>query len=97
MRKMQVFEIIGIGIVIALILLCAACSFGRTPSSGRVPRRTRSRPSEGSVDGFGGAKGWDSSYSPGVRDAAGPFPVGGKTEREKTDTHKAYSKDDEDY
>ncbi|MFW9848640.1 MAG: hypothetical protein ACFFF4_05835 [Candidatus Thorarchaeota archaeon] len=93
---MQIFEVIGFVIVFAVIMLCAACSFGRAPVSGRVPRMTRSRPSDKTVDGYGGIRGWDSSYSPGVRDAAGPFPVGGKTEREKTETYKAYSDDDDE-
>ena len=90
-------EVIIFVVFFAAIMLCAACSFGRAPQSGRSIRRTKTRPSDETSVGFGGARGWDSSYSPGVRDAAGPFPVGGKTEREKTETHKAYSKDDEDY
>ena len=94
---MQVFEAIIFVVVFAVIMLCAACSFGRAPQSGRVVRRTQSRPDDKSAVGIGGVRGWDSSYSPGVRDAAGPFPVGGKTERERTDTHKAYAKDDDDY
>lgn len=87
-------EAIAFAVVFLMILLLAACSFGRAPQSARV---NRTRPSDKTVDGYGGIRGWDYSYSPGVRDAAGPFPVGMKIERDKTETHDAYSKDDEDY
>lgn len=88
-------EIIGIVIVFSLVMLCAACSFGRGPPSGRV-RITR--PSDKSVDGFGAARGYDYSYSgQSAMGGSKPFPIGLKLERKKTDTHDAYSKDDEDY
>ena len=93
-REMQVFEIIGFVILFSLLMLCAACSFGRAPSSGRV-RVTR--PDEKTVDGMGGARGYDYSYG-GQSSFGGskPFPAGLRTERKKTETHDAYSKDDED-
>jgi hypothetical protein len=94
LREMQVFEIIGFVILFALLMLCAACSFGRAPSSGRVKV---TRPDEKSVDGYGGARGYDYSYG-GQSSFGGskPFPAGLRTERKKTETHDAYSKDDED-
>ena len=86
-------EIIIFVVAFGVLMLCAACTFGRGPPSGRV-RVTR--PDEKSVDGFGGARGYDYSY--GGQSAMGgskPFPVGLRMERKKTETHDAYSKDDE--
>ena len=85
--------IIAFVIVFTVFMFCAACSFGRSPSSGKT---TITRPTDKSVDGFGGARGHDYSYSPGIRGAKHPFPVGLRVERKKTDTHDAYSKDDTD-
>jgi len=37
---------------------------------------------------------YDKSYAPGmVGSTAGPFPVGGRTERKKTETYRQYSDD----
>ena len=91
---MQVIELVGFVIAFAILMICAAYSFGRAPSSGRA-RVTR--PDEKTVDGFGGTRGYDYSY--GGQDPYGgskPFPAGLRSERDKTDTHKAYKKDDED-
>ena len=92
---MQLFEAIGFVVLFSLLLLCAACSFGRSPGSGRV-RVTR--PDDKSGVGMGGARGYDYSYG-GQSSFGGskPFPVGLRSERDKTETHEAYSKDDEDY
>jgi hypothetical protein len=88
------FEILVLGAFLGFILLCAACSFGRSPQSGR-PEITR--PTAERVDGFGGAKGYDYSYTPTHRGGEkGPLPVGMRIEREKTETHKAFSERKED-
>ncbi len=88
-------EVIGFIVAFSLLMLCAACSFGRSPGSGRV-RITR--PTEKSVVGMGGARGYDYSYG-GQSSFGGSksFPVGLRSERDKTETHEAYSKHDEDY
>ena len=86
-------EVIALVAFIGTVMFCAACSFGRSPQSGR-PEITR--PTAESVDGFGGAKGYDYSYTPTHRGGEkGPFPVGLKLERKKTETHKAYSEKDD--
>ena len=87
-------EIIIFVVFIVGIFLLAACSFGGAPQSGRI-RVTR--PTEKSSEGMGGARGYDYSYS-GQSAMGGnrPFPVGLRVERKKTETHDAYSKDDED-
>jgi hypothetical protein len=88
-------EIIIFGVFIVMLFLLAACSFGRGPSSGRV--RVTS-PDKKSSEGMGGARGYDYSYSgQSGMGSSKPFPVGLRTEREKTDTHEAYSKEDDDY
>ena len=87
-------EIIAFVAFFGTVMLCAACSFGKSPQSGR-PEITR--PTAESVDGFGGARGYDYSYTPTHRAAKPPLPVSLRTEREKTETHKAYSeKEDEE-
>ena len=87
-------EIVIFVIVFSAVMLCAACSFGRGPPSGRV---NITRPKEETVDGFGGARGYDYSYSGqsgwGI---SKPFPVGLRSERDKTETYEAYSHDDDD-
>lgn len=79
-------EIVGFAIVFIILFILAARAFGAAPQSGRV--KTTS-PKEKSVDGFGGARGYDYSYS-GWSHKGGnrPFPVGLKREREKTDTYR---------
>ncbi len=90
---MQIFELVGVIVFFAAILLCAAFSSGGR-TSGRVKV---SRPDEKTVDGFGGTRGYDYSYS-GQSSWGGdkPFPVGLRQEREKTDTHMAYKHDEDD-
>ncbi len=77
-----------------VLMICAACSFGSGRPSGRVHV---TQPSDKSVDGYGGIRGYDYSYS-GQSAMGGdkPFPVGLRTEREKTATHEAYKHDEDD-
>jgi len=90
---MQVIELVGFVIAFAVLMMCAAFSFGRAPASGRV-RVTR--PKDDSVDGFGGIRGYDYSYSgQSPQGGSKPFPAGLRSERDKTDTHKAYKNDDD--
>ncbi|MFW9954325.1 MAG: hypothetical protein ACFFD3_07210 [Candidatus Thorarchaeota archaeon] len=87
-------ELVVFVVAFGLFLMCAACSFGRAPSSGRVKM---TRPDEKTVDGFGGTRGYDYSYS--GQSGMGqnrPFPVGLRLERKKTETHRAYSMDDDE-
>ncbi len=70
-------------IVVFVVLLCAGLSYGKGPSSGRV---TVTKPSSRKVDGFGGAKAYDYSYTSVIKDSRGPFPVGLRLERKKTET-----------
>jgi len=87
--------IIGVGGLLVFLLLLIACSCRGGPSSGRVQV---TRPKDKSVDGFGGARGYDYSYSgQSAMGGSKPFPVGLRMGRKKTDTHDAYSKDDDDY
>ncbi len=96
---MQIEEIGTFAMLVAFVvgflvlMICAARSFGRAPASGRT-RVTQ--PREDTVDGFGGIRGYDYSYS-GQSPYGGdkPFPVGLRSERDKTDTHKAYKRDDD--
>jgi len=68
-------------IVVFVVLFCAAITYGKEPSSGRV---TVTKPSSKRVDGFGGARAYDYSYVPTY--TRGPFPVGLRLERKKTET-----------
>jgi hypothetical protein len=81
-------EILLFGVFLTALFLCAGCSFGQSPQSAEV-KVTRPRPE--SVDGFGGARGHDYSYTPTYRGSRPPFPVGLRVDREKTETHRAYS------
>ncbi|MHA2386382.1 MAG: hypothetical protein ACXAEE_09260 [Candidatus Thorarchaeota archaeon] len=81
-------DILLIAVFMGFVFLCAAFSFGRSPQSGRAEI---TRPTADSVDGFGGARGMDYSYTTPHRAAKPPLPVGLRLERKKTDTHKAYS------
>ena len=81
-------EILLLAVFMGFVFLCAACSFGKSPQSGRV-KMTRPRPD--SVDGFGGARAHDYSYSSAYGSPKPPLPVGLRVEREKTETHKAFS------
>ncbi|TFG07269.1 hypothetical protein EU538_09045 [Candidatus Thorarchaeota archaeon] len=86
------FEIIGFGIVFAVLLILAAKCYGSGPSSGEV-RITRPDPKK--AEGFGGNRGYDYSYSgQGAHGYSKPFPVGLRKEREKTDTHKSGKRED---
>ncbi len=80
------FEIITFVVAFVTLLFLAGKCYGRGPSSGEV-RITRPDPKR--VDGFGGVRGYDYSYSGfSGRGYSRPFPVGLRTERERTDTHK---------
>jgi len=70
-------------IVVFVVLFCAAITYGKGPSSGRV---TVTRPSSRKTDGFGGAVAYDYSYTSVIKDGRGPFPVGLRLERKKTET-----------
>lgn len=65
------------------IFILAALTYGRSAPSGRV---VITRPSAKSVDGFGGVRGHDYSYSPTIRGAMPPFPVGLRRTRVPTRT-----------
>ncbi len=81
------FEIIAFVVVFVTLLLLAGKCYGSAPPAGRVKT---TRPDPKTVDGFGGARGYDYSYSgQSGRGYGKPFPVGLRTEREKTETHKA--------
>ncbi|MBN2230159.1 MAG: hypothetical protein JW779_11275 [Candidatus Thorarchaeota archaeon] len=85
---------IGFIIAFTFLMLCAACSFGKSRPSGRV---VLTRPSEKEVEGLGGARGYDYSYSgQSLGGVTKPFPVGLGVERAKSDTHKSYKRNDED-
>ncbi len=88
MMQFVIIELIIFVVFFAIVMICAALSFGNSPQSAKVERTS---PKEDSVDGFGGTRGYDYSYTPTIRGSQAPFPVGLKTERKKTATHKAYS------
>ena len=97
---MQIEEIGTFAMLVAFVvgflvlMICAARSFGSGRPSGRVHV---TQPSDKSVDGYGGIRGYDYSYS-GQSSMGGdkPFPVGLRMERKKTDTHAAYKHDDDE-
>ncbi|MFW9932032.1 MAG: hypothetical protein ACFFDR_05185 [Candidatus Thorarchaeota archaeon] len=93
MQLIDLIPIVAFAVGFVILMMCAARSFGTGRPSGRVQV---TRPSDKSVDGYGGIRGYDYSYS-GQSSWGGdkPFPVGLRTERDKTDTHEAYKHDDD--
>lgn len=94
---MRVMIEIDIAILVSfsMLILCAAYSFGRGPSSGRV---VVTRPRADTVDGFGGARAADFMYAnQGSVCTNSVFPLSLRTERKKTKTQDAYSHKDEDH
>ncbi|MFW9887760.1 MAG: hypothetical protein ACFFER_06235 [Candidatus Thorarchaeota archaeon] len=85
-------EVLMFAVFIVIVLLGAACSYGRAPQSAKVKV---TRPAPRKVDGFGGARAYDYSYSPPLSPSKPPFPVGLRHEREKTETYKTYSEREE--
>lgn len=89
----EMIDLFVFAISFTVLMLLAACSYGRGPQSGKVEV---TRPKDKTVDGFGGARGYDYSYSgQSLFGSSRPFPVGLKLEREKTETHKTYSQDND--
>lgn len=82
--------LIGVGLGIVLV---AGLTFGRSAPSGRT-RITRS--SAESVDGFGGARARDFSYSPPSHSSKGGFPVSLRQKRKRTATFREGAKDHDD-
>ncbi|MHA1636509.1 MAG: hypothetical protein ACTSUB_00695 [Candidatus Thorarchaeota archaeon] len=77
------------GIVTVLVLL--GKSFA-SPSSGRIEI---TRPTSDSVDGFGSARGYDYSYSPGSSVSLGvTLPVSLSQERRRTETYGEWAKEE---
>ena len=94
MQETVFIELIIFVVSFAVLMICAAFTFGRGRSSGRV---NVTRPSDKSIDGYGGIRGYDYSYS-GQSPMGGdkPFPVGLRTERDKPETYEAYKHDEDD-
>jgi hypothetical protein len=79
----------------SMLILCAAYSFGRGPSLGRV---VVTRPRADTVDGFGGARAADFMHAnQGLVCTNSVFPSSLRTERKKTKTQDAYSHKHEDH
>ena len=93
----QIYEMSGFILLIGVglgIVLVAGLTFGKSAPSGRT-RITRS--SAKSVDGVGGARARDFSYSPPSHCGKGGFPVSLRQERQRTATFREGAKhyDDE--
>lgn len=80
---------------IATVLVLLAKSFA-SPSSGKIQI---TRPTSDSVDGFGSARAYDYSYSPGSSVSLGiTLPVSLSQERRRTETYGEWAKEeDEDF
>ncbi|MFX1369634.1 MAG: hypothetical protein ACFFAY_13645 [Promethearchaeota archaeon] len=92
---MQLFvDAIILAVFFGVIFLCAAISYGKGRASGTTKI---TRPSDKSVDGFGGVRARDYSHDMGTRwGLGGSIPVSLRLEREKTDTHKMSKGDEEE-
>ena len=75
------------------IVIVTALAFGKSAHSGRT-RITRS--TADSVDGYGGARARDFSYSPPSHSSKGGFPVSLRQKRKRTATFREGAKDHDD-
>lgn len=83
--------VLGLGLMV-IVLVCAGLTFGKGPPLGKT---TITRPNDKDVDGFGGARARDYSYSPSMIGTTNVgLPVSLRQERKKTETF-AQSKGDE--
>ena len=86
MKEMQMFlDLLIVACFGILMIILAGLCYGRSPQSGRA-KVTRQK--SDSVDGFGGARARDYTYSADPRSSKPGLPVGLKFERKRTDTFK---------
>ncbi|MHA1960065.1 MAG: hypothetical protein ACW99U_07535 [Candidatus Thorarchaeota archaeon] len=93
MIEQLILPILAITILLVIILFPTS---RRRIQSG-AGRRFRKEPSPRRRGGgtTAGSYGYDVSYSPGwLGSTSGPFPVGGRTKRKKTETFRQHSEDE---